>query len=293
MSQLPKPSDSDRFHPNLFDQRSAKAFGLSVESLDHAWMRAELSTYVGVSRPMPPQLFMVMRAHNRARPSRSTARNKDAMNKVQKAVRTGTLADPDDLIAALPPMIYPEPNPYPKRRIGRPTIRSLRPVVTNPSDGFSNKPSRTEGLWTSTYLGPRVQSDWVQWCQAEEFPYAGEYRSWVLNVDPDAFVLRITGAEDCDRLHEMGYMQVPERWRSGPAILRRPQLDFEKLAHIGVDGIHLTESGNWQLHLHMRHDFNGWDSESTLWLRWSFTSVRSGPKVTIPVGYRPGKKEKS
>lgn len=269
----------------------ARTFGTSVQEVDAAWERAELSVRVGRTRPMPLQLHMVMRGE-RARPKPRTKKNDEAFERMKRATDQGKIADADDIINAMPEWTKPPPNPYPKRKIGRPVPHRLVPVI-NRSPAYANKPEHTTGFWTSTYRGSdhKYPSDWVEWCSHERFPHSGEYRSWVLEVEPSAFVLELDDEVACDTLFRLGYMyRDPYYLKDGLDFLgRRPQIDFEKLASVGVDGVHLTERGNHAMHISFtpspgghEHDFNGWDSESTIWLRWAFRRVRVGPKIKIP-----------
>jgi len=269
----------------------ARTFGTSVREVDAAWERAELSVRVGRTRPMPLQLYMVMRGE-RPRLQRRTKRNDEAFQRMKSAAAAGKIADSHDILDSMPDWTKPPPNPYPTRKIGRPRPHRLLPIV-NKSPAYANKPEHASGLWTSTYLGSKKRhpSDWVQWCYYERFPHAGEYRSWVLEVEPDAFVLELDGPESCDELFRLGYMyKDPYYTAKGLDFLgRRPQIDFEKLVSVGVAGVHLTERGNHLMHLSFHpspgghdHDFNAWDSESTIWLRWAFRRVRVGPKIRIP-----------
>lgn len=269
----------------------ARTFGTSVREVDAAWERAELSVRVGRTRPMPLQLFMVMRGQ-RPRLRRRTKENDAAFKRMKMATDQGKIADADDILNSLPGWNRPPPNLYPARKIGKPRPHRLLPIV-NRSPSYANKPEAASGMWTSTYLGARARfaSDWVEWCTYNNFPHAGEYRSWVLEVEPDAFVLELDGPEACDTLYRLGYMyRDPYYERAGLDYFgRRPQLDFEKLASVGVAGVHLTERGNHLMHLSFHpspgghdHDFNAWDSESTIWLRWAFRRVRVGPKIRIP-----------
>lgn len=271
------------------DESVASTFGISVQQLDHAWERARLGVLVGRTRPMPKQLHMVMRgARPRMKPR--TEANKKAMLRIQAANAIGDLADPNDLLHALPGWTKPPPNPYPARKIGRPRPHLLLPVV-NQKPSFMNKPEYGSGFWTSTYLpGKQAASDWVDWCMGERFPHVGEYRSYVLEVEESAFVLELDGPDSCHALMQLGYMKTDPYYEQKGLDLfaKRPQIDFEKLAEVGVAGVRLTENGNRIMHLNLyqppdqpEFDFNAWDSESTLWLRWAFTKVRVGPKIRI------------
>jgi hypothetical protein len=240
---------------------------------------------------MPNQLFMVMRGE-RPKRKRRTKENIRAYARVVKAQSEGMIADIEDISNMLPALTKPEPNPYPARKIGRPNPRRLLPAI-NESPSYANKPKHGGGFWTSTYLrGEKHPSEWAEWCYYNTFPYAGDYRSWVLEVDPAAFVLEIDDPASCEALMRLGYMYPDPYWEKKELDFwrERPQLDFEKLAEVGVHGVHLTSRGNSIMHLNLHvkpgqneFDFNGWDSESTVWLRWAFTRVRVGPKVHIPM----------
>ncbi len=261
----------------------ALALGISVRDLDDAWARAELTVFVGRTHPVPPQLRYVMTAKNVPRRMRRTKKNNRAFKRMKQAQAEGRIGNIRDIMNSLPGFTKPPPNPYPTRKVGRPVPHRLIPV-RNRTEGFSNKPDWSTGFWTSTYLGPKYLSAWVLWCQAEHFRWAGEYRSWVLEVDPDAYVLELDSEAAMDALVALGYTWVTDRYKDlgDDSFLRRPQIDYEKLASIGVAGVRLTERGNDAMHLMSKHDFNAWDAESTVWLRWAFTRVRVGPKIVIP-----------
>lgn len=268
----------------------ARTFGINVRDLDNAWERAQLTVKVGRTRPMPQQLFMVMRG-NRPKRMRRTKENNAAFKRMRNATAQGGVANIEDIIGAMPAFTEPPLNAYPERKIGRPRPHRIVPVK-NSMPGWRNKPEHPTGFWTSTYRGGehKYASDWVEWCYHETFPYHGEYRSWVLEVDPDAYVLEIDGPESCEALLRLGYMNTDGWEGHGYDFFRnRPQIDFEKLASVGVDGVHLTERGNNIMHLNLHRqdhepefDFNSWDAESTVWFRWAFRRVRVGPRIKIP-----------
>lgn len=163
------------------------------------------------------------------------------------------------------------------------------PGVEGPSEkGFKSpsneriwhKPAHGTGMWTSTYLGPEQISDWARWCRSESFG-CGVKRLWLLTPRPDANLIVINTQDDLHRFlarpEQRAYVERQDpRFRTNSFAV----IDFEALAVMGVDGIHLTESGQWATHLSFPGLY-GWDSESTCWLRWAFDDVMDGGIVTV------------
>lgn len=135
---------------------------------------------------------------------------------------------------------------------------------------FIKKPMRGTGLWTSTWREETQDSAWVEWCRWENFgePYK---QNWFLLTPKDNVKLyTIDGLNDLHRLLREYRWDQP-KWKEYG--FRRTAIDFEKLA-LDYDGIWLTEKGNTETHLSYPEDLNGWDCESTMWLRWCFAEVQ-------------------
>lgn len=119
------------------------------------------------------------------------------------------------------------------------------------------------GLWTSSY-DAELGSDWIQWCQAEDFQVPrGGWPSFILEVDPNARILTIDSYEDlasaCERYAITSDFPITI-------------LDFERMAQ-DYDAMHLTATGQMATRLTHPVSLYGWDCESTIWFRWMFTSV--------------------
>lgn len=139
-------------------------------------------------------------------------------------------------------------------------------------DQMPHKPDG--GLWTST-LQEDGSCAWLDWCQAERWGLTAESKLYALEPEPDISVFEIDRDDDLQR--------ALAEWRRGdvsPVVARMfAPLDFEAMA-TEYDAIHLTEWGQ----VHTRHShpsLYGWDTECTLWLRWSFRSVENCGPVRV------------
>lgn len=124
--------------------------------------------------------------------------------------------------------------------------------------GDHTKP--TGGLWTSTW-DEDAGSGWTRWCDEEQFR-GPQHEVWLLTPDPEARVYTVDNYTHLERLHRM----------YGVAPLDYPTLRWEYIAE-RYDAVHLTEDGQWRTRLTRPYSLYGWDCESTVWLRWSFTAV--------------------
>lgn len=117
------------------------------------------------------------------------------------------------------------------------------------------------GLWTSTLNGD--SSDWIRWCEDNEFRVPGKWRGWTLKPVDHARIYRVDSVSSATWLFSQYAtdLRVPF-WL----------LDFEAVAW-EWDAIHLTVKGEIVTRMMQPITFYGWDCESTLWFRWMFTSV--------------------
>jgi hypothetical protein len=115
------------------------------------------------------------------------------------------------------------------------------------------------GMWTSTRLGPSTSS-WTLWCAASEFANPGTY--WKLTPGENAVVAVIE--TDADYAAFIAAYQVPANTAADLGWLS-PAIDFEALAADGIDGLHVADTGIRRMY--------GYDCESTVWFRWTFTDV--------------------
>lgn len=131
------------------------------------------------------------------------------------------------------------------------------------------------GLWTSTYHETEG-SGWVQWCLGSDYsvPRIG-WESWLLTPDPTARILTIDSYQDLRRVLRSYGRRPFDFLPSWPSQLKP---DFEKIV-LDYDAVHLTQEGLWATHLSHPYDLYGWDCESTVWLRWAFTEVKSLGRV--------------
>jgi hypothetical protein len=135
------------------------------------------------------------------------------------------------------------------------------------------------GIWTSTFLGKDLGSDWAQWQIENDYVkniangYSGETeKSWLLTPAKDANVFVIDHYKDLEDLmrkyqrplYEMSKMYVP---------------DYVKIMQ-DFDAIHLTKRGEAQTRYSQPFSLYGWDCESTFWLKWKFEKVEDIGEIT-------------
>ncbi|MBC9783583.1 hypothetical protein H1S01_03525 [Heliobacterium chlorum] len=156
----------------------------------------------------------------------------------------------------------------------------INPVTNTPQ----NKPFG--GFWTSTYH-ETLMSDWVLFSYTHETYWKGTaLEAWIVMATPDARVYRIDGYYDFEEL--LCRYHVNPGW-NGPFIpakrfseiyslfcgelpMGKAKLDFEAISR-DYDAVHLTERGLSETKYGYPYNLMGWDVESTLWFRWSFSRV--------------------
>jgi hypothetical protein len=134
------------------------------------------------------------------------------------------------------------------------------------------------GLYTSTYLGQDVGSDWLQWCIANEFniPEDGIWKCWLINIKKDANIFVVDNVDD---MHEL-YDRYEHPMFEGS---RTMQIDYTKMSK-DYDGIHMTRRGEratrhgniFSRTSNMARDSRnmyGWDVESTHFFRDVFKNI--------------------
>jgi hypothetical protein len=104
------------------------------------------------------------------------------------------------------------------------------------------------GLWASP---AESEYGWKEWCETEHFGNIGEQHKVTLEVDTRNFIT-IDKVSDLDKLP----------WYKIGGFLEA--VDFEKLKRQGVDGIYLTNEGQWRTRLTFPRQLYGWDCESVL-----------------------------
>lgn len=131
------------------------------------------------------------------------------------------------------------------------------------------------GFWSSTFLGYSVKgvSDWFRWTKYE-MPHKPDHRIHLLIPHEDARILVIdTRADLVEFLATYDSMD-----REVPAYGQN-DVDWIALSR-DFDAVHLTLSGSRALH-HGNPNFNSWDTESTVWLKWGFKSIEAGRQVRM------------
>lgn len=126
------------------------------------------------------------------------------------------------------------------------------------------------GIWTSTFLGEKEGSEWVQWCLSEQFGFGadGDFPAWLLYPieHPNLFV--VDSYADLEKaIESFGY----PIYEGSSMVL----LNYEKMVAAGFDGFHLTARGRWETHHSFPHNLYGYDCESTIWFRWAFEKVEN------------------
>lgn len=136
------------------------------------------------------------------------------------------------------------------------------------------------GLYTSTYLGQSLGSEWLQWCLANEFhlPESETWNGWLLKINPKAKIYVVDTVEDMHFLYDtFGYNLIEGT--------KLEWIDFNLMAK-HYDGLHLTSRGQAvtrhpnffelrasDMDKNMRN-FYGWDVESTHLFRNVFEVVK-------------------
>jgi hypothetical protein len=119
------------------------------------------------------------------------------------------------------------------------------------------------GLWTSTFHSNT--SEWVEWCESQDFWTTDVRTGWLLTPNPDVRVLKIDSVDDLIKCVERYGIENEDL--GGFLTL----LDFEKMSQ-DYDGMWLTSKGQWQTRF-SRPSLYSWDVESTHWFRWVFDKV--------------------
>ncbi len=140
----------------------------------------------------------------------------------------------------------------------------------SPFGGDTPKPRAA--LWTATTVGS-MPGGWSLYLRIGEDGRPPPYRLWRLEALPSARVFEVHGPDD---------------WRAlclrYPGEIREDRLlpDWQAVAR-DWDGVHLSIGGLLTTQKVVvdaggrRAELNGWDSESTVWLSWSFGRVERLP----------------
>src|SRR3989304_3285794 len=139
----------------------------------------------------------------------------------------------------LPAQLFVGATPDPKR-------------FTPPTDGIGIKPKG--GIWTSSYINGT--SDWIRWCLAESsFPNLEEQQfGWIL-YPTEANIIEVDTVEDCRNLFRW-YGMIRDGY--DPAISMMRFLDYPKMLRDGIDGVHVTEKGQYETRF-SHPGLYGWD----------------------------------
>jgi hypothetical protein len=145
-----------------------------------------------------------------------------------------------------------------------------------PFGGDVSKPRRA--FWTSTPIS-EVVSGWIEWLRSGDDRRPGPYHPWLLTVADEARVAEIHSPDDWRRFAhqystESSQGRAPVNWEQ----VRR---DWDAV-HLSVGGL-LTAHAPAVAGAPDAELLEGWHMESTVWLRWAFTSVTRLP----PIGQFP------
>jgi len=125
-------------------------------------------------------------------------------------------------------------------------IRELFTPVTNEQWDCRYKPA-SGGLWSSTYIsGKSYVSAWDAWSLAEDYHVASY--GYTFDINKRAQVWEIDSYEDCITTVDLFFSFTC----SG--------IDWEKMAKVGYDVVHLTAKGRQNC----SHHFAAWDVESCI-----------------------------
>jgi len=127
----------------------------------------------------------------------------------------------------------------------------LRPITIKNvgTEGIWGKPEG--GLWASPVDS---KFGWQDWCRAKDFRDTGKQLRVILDIDTGSFITINSQAD---------LSQLP--WYPPLAGLNLMEaIDFEKLAAGVVDGVYLTEQGQWATRSSHPRSLYGWECESIL-----------------------------
>lgn len=143
----------------------------------------------------------------------------------------------------------------------------------------SETPKPKRAFWTSTFV-PLFISPWLQ---MPDDQFSGPSYAWEVTVTDSARVLEIHSRDAWSALArsyprgEAGFIFTPTRHRAETAARVDP--DWSALSR-DWDGVHLS-IGGWLTAEDvpyesdgMKTELRGWGMESTVWLRWSFDSIK-------------------
>lgn len=125
------------------------------------------------------------------------------------------------------------------------------------------------GIWTSTYYNG--SSEWVEWCDREQFFTQSSREGWLLYPNSKARVYIIDCYKDLEILVNTYGIHPFNRY---------PNIDYEKMSK-DYDGLHLTSKGRSDTRFSEPYSFSGWDVESTHWFSWIFDEVKYIGKIEL------------
>ncbi len=104
------------------------------------------------------------------------------------------------------------------------------------------------GIWGSP---TESEEGWRNWCLSEKYDMKSETEV-IMEVDTSKFIT-IDKSSDLNKLpwYKLGFVDLEA-------------IDFEKLVKDGVEGIHLTDRGQWNTRLTHPRSLYGWDCETVL-----------------------------
>ena len=135
-------------------------------------------------------------------------------------------------------------------------LSSRRPLVGKPS----------AWLWTSSLSDGEHPSDWLRWCEAEQFDL--ENRVWLstFEVDP-AVVFTIDGVDALTRFMSRAVVPDDAIVLRGAERVNDYSVDWTATTLAwGADALRVTQEGHWETRMGFPMSTYSWDCESTAWV---------------------------
>lgn len=128
------------------------------------------------------------------------------------------------------------------------TLRPIEIKNGDANDSILIKPKG--GLWCSPLDS---NYGWKDWCQQESYGDIKQQQRVIFDVDMSNFVV-IDRAKDINT--KLPWIPIADGYLWA--------IDFEKMVDERVDGIHLTEKGQWETRFTHPKSLYGWDWETIL-----------------------------
>ena len=147
------------------------------------------------------------------------------------------------------------------------------------------------GMWTSTYE-TAFEDGWPAWCIGEDFRLDDLKKAYLLEP-VECNVIELAGFDECHEFmvrygKQLYSMPGPEkdlrleRFADPDGVYARAHEHFDTPSAVcptweevmeDADCVRLLTPRDWNVRLGPYLHFNGWDCESTVWLRWKFAGA--------------------